>query len=76
MTTQKEADQWLKKTQELVKSMYEKNQIKEIQTRSNLCYEKLRNSGYTHLESLEVVLSHGVEYNDIMAGILSRGIDG
>jgi len=69
----------LKTTQDikdLVKIMYEKNQIKEIQTRSNLVYEKLRRSGYNHLESIEVVLSHGVEYNDIMSGILTKGIEG
>lgn len=61
---------------DLVKIMYEKNQIKEIQTRSNLVYEKLIRSGYTHLESIDVILSHGVEYNDIMSGILTKGIEG
>ena len=56
--------------------MYEKGQIKEIQYSSNLVYEKLRRSGYNHLESIEVILSHGVEYNDIMSGILTKGIEG
>ncbi len=63
----------IKKT---VKIMYEKGQIKEIQYSSNLVYEKLRRSGYNHLESIEVILSHGVEYNDIMSGILTKGIEG
>ena len=60
----------------LVKTMYKNGQIKEIQTRSNLVYEKLRRSGYNHLESIDVILSHGVEYNDIMSGILTKGIEG
>ena len=65
-----------KDIRELVKSMYSKGEIQEIQTRSNLVYEKLIRSGYDHLESIEIILSHGVEYNDIMSGILARGIDG
>ena len=76
MTTQKEADEWNKKTRDLVKSLYKQGKIKDIQTRSNLVYEKLRKSGYNHLESIYVVLSHGVECNDIMTGILFRWIDG
>ena len=61
---------------DLVKSMYDKGEILKIQTQSNLVYEKLRRSGYNHLESIEVILSHGVEYNDIMSGILTKGIEG
>lgn len=61
---------------QLVKVMYEKGQIKEIQTRSNLVYEKLLRSGYNHLEAIDVILSHGVDYNDIMNGILTKGIEG
>ena len=76
MTTPQEAEKWNKKTRDLVKSLYEKGEIKQIQTSSNLVYEKLIRSGYCHLEAVEVVLSHGVEYNDLLAGILSRGIDG
>ncbi len=59
-----------------VSLMYQKGQIKEIQYSSNLVYEKLLRSGYNHLEAIEVILSHGVEYNDIMSGILTKGIEG
>lgn len=56
--------------------MYDKDMILEIQTRSNQVYEIIIKNGYTHLEAIDEILSHGIKYNDIMSGILTKGIEG
>jgi hypothetical protein len=56
--------------------MYEKGQIKEIQSRATQNYYLILSHGYSTLEAQKEILSHGVKYNDLIAGILSKGIDG
>ncbi len=65
-----------KDIQELIKSMYAQGKIKEIQDRATQNYYLILSHGYSTFEAQNEILSHGVKYNDLIAGILSKGIDG
>ncbi len=56
--------------------MYAKKQIDQIQLGAANVYYYAMKKGLTHLQAIQYVLNDGVEYNDLMAGILTKGIEG
>ena len=66
----------LLKTQQIVKEMYERETIEVVQKRANQMYELMISKGYSHLKAVKEILEHGITYDDLMSGILTKGIEG
>ena len=58
----------------LVSQMYKDKKITEIQLSAADCYYLILQNGHDHLTAIQEILSHGVEYNDILEGILKKNI--
>lgn len=66
----------LEKTQKLVKELYQNNPIEIVQKRASNMYDLMISKGYSSLRAQQEILSHGIKYNDLMSGILTKGIEG
>ncbi len=61
--------------QALVKTQYKNGELDTIQRQSAKVYKYCKSKGMSHLGAINEVLDMGVEYNDLLAGILTLGID-
>jgi hypothetical protein len=61
--------------QELVKKMYSEQPIEIVQKRAATMYFFMLQKGYEKTRAVSEILEHGVEYNDLMAGILTKEMD-
>lgn len=61
--------------QKLVKKMYVTETIETVQKRACNMYYLMLSKGYTESQAQKEILEHGIKYNDLIAGILTKGID-
>lgn len=66
----------IQKIQTMVKELYQNEPLEIVQKRASNMYDFMISKGYNSLQAQEEILSHGIKYNDLMAGILTKGIEG
>ncbi len=59
----------------LVATQYKNGELDTIQRQSAKVYKFCKSKGSSHLSAVNQVLDMGVKYNDLIAGILTLGID-
>jgi hypothetical protein len=60
----------------MVKELYQNEPLEIVQKRASNMYDFMISKGYNSLQAQQEILSHGIKYNDLMSGILTKGIDG
>jgi hypothetical protein len=56
--------------QGLIKKLYAEGNREQVINQSGKVYKYLKNHNVSDLEAQKIILNHGVEYNDMLEGIL------